>query len=136
MVRRFHLETVDFLSRFDTVLLPPFKTNEVIKNGNKLSSIGPMSKRILQRLAFGRLASRLAQRMNFVRGAVYQPTEEFTAQFRPASGTLRKIGREKAVVDHVNKTERIRTLRDDDSCLSLFRLVLGKIERAAQAARS
>ncbi|KAJ3098238.1 hypothetical protein HDU96_011158, partial [Phlyctochytrium bullatum] len=136
MVRRFHLEVVDLLSRIDTVLLPPFKTNEVIKNGNKLSALGPISKRILQRLAFGSLASRLAHRMNIVGGAVYQPTEEYTTQYRPASGTIRKVGREKSVFDYVNingKTERIRTLRDDDSCLSLLRLTLGKIERAAQA---
>ncbi|KAJ3096894.1 hypothetical protein HDU96_000603, partial [Phlyctochytrium bullatum] len=128
-VRKLHLEAVDLLSRFDVVYLPKFDVKGMEKTTGNL---GPMSKRILLRLRPAKFLDRLQQRMSLVGGAIFQSGESMTTQYRPLTGEIRSPGRKKVIKDVVvlnGKRHRVRTIRDADSCESLFHVQMGRFEK-------
>ncbi|KAJ3109942.1 Dynein light chain 1, axonemal, partial [Phlyctochytrium bullatum] len=124
---------VDLLSRFHVVYLPKFDGKGMVKTTGNL---GPMSKRILLRLRPAKFLDRLQRRMSLVGGGIFQPDESMTTQFRPLTGECRSPGRKKVIKDVVvlnGEMHRVRTLRDVDSCESLFQVQMGRFEKELKA---
>ncbi|KAJ3100863.1 Small subunit (SSU) processome component, partial [Phlyctochytrium bullatum] len=110
-VRKLHLEAVDLLSRFDVVYLPKFDVKGMVKTTGNL---GPMSKRIVLRLRPAKFLDRLQQRMSLVEGAIFQPDESMTTQYRPLTGEIRSPGRKNVIKDLVLKHHEKKLLKKVD----------------------